>query len=93
MAYSPRQQQSVMYSPSQQQLVVSSPNQQQRTYSPSRQEDKKGALGEEEKERMIAQVSEYSMAGIFLPSQPCSQPPVSGHVTADRALVYIVPCR
>merc|ERR1711936_1463500 len=39
------------------------------------QEDAKGSLGEEEKRRKIAQGSEYSMAGKFLPLQPSAARP------------------
>merc|ERR1711909_31083 len=72
VAYSPSQQQHVVYSPSQQQLVV---------YSSSRQSRRtcRGPRGRRRKRRKIAQSSEYSMAGIFLPLQ--QQP---GHVAAER---------
>merc|ERR1712179_281725 len=68
----PAQQQFVVYSPSKQQLVV---------YSSSRQSRRtcRGPRGRRRKRRKIAQSSEYSMAGIFLPLQ--QQP---GHVAAER---------
>merc|ERR1711936_978119 len=50
------------------------------------QEDAKGALGEEEKRRKIAQGSEYSMAGKFLPLQPSAARPRGSRPRA----VYIV---
>merc|ERR1711936_477377 len=52
-------------------------------------EDTKGALGEEEKRRKIAQGSEYSMAGKFLPLQPSAARPRGSRPRA----VYIVPSR
>merc|ERR1711909_258580 len=78
----PAQQQFVVYSPSQQQHVVYSPAQQQLVvYSSSRQSRRtcRGPRGRRRKRRKIAQSSEYSMAGIFLPLQ--QQP---GHVAAER---------
>merc|ERR1712179_270642 len=62
----------VQSQPSKQQLVV---------YSSSRQSRRtcRGPRGRRRKRRKIAQSSEYSMAGIFLPLQ--QQP---GHVAAER---------